>query len=150
MKSYTNDIFPQMWCWVSWLLNGWPGEWHSPVYFMYTVLLEEAPVNDEARLLECEAVSSLCFFCSRQVLGANALSPTDMGALSVVDHPDNRQCLSFLTSLDLNSCSAGESTSRNVSFLILHSPLTLSVLTFHIHVTICVFNNSFCAQDCLL
>ena len=25
-------------------------------------MLEEAPVNDEARLLECEAVSSLSFF----------------------------------------------------------------------------------------
>ena len=32
---------------------------------------------------------------SRLVLGTNTLSPTDVGALSVVAHPDNGQCLSL-------------------------------------------------------
>ena len=45
---------------------------------------------------------------------------------------------------------ADESTNSNVSFLFPHSPRTLSVLTFHIHVTTCVFTNSFSPQDCLL
>ena len=33
---------------------------------------------------------------SRLVLGANTFSPTEVGALSVVAHPDNEQSLSFL------------------------------------------------------
>ena len=32
----------------------------------------------------------------RLVLGANTISPTDVGALSVVGHPDDRQCLFLL------------------------------------------------------
>ena len=39
---------------------------------------------------------------SRLVLGANTLSPTEVGALSVVAHPDFEQCLSLLTSLGLH------------------------------------------------
>ena len=34
--------------------------------------------------------------CSWLVLGANTFSPTEVGALSVVAHPDIGQCLSFL------------------------------------------------------
>ena len=34
--------------------------------------------------------------CSRLVLGANTFSPTEVGALSVVAHPDIGQCLFFL------------------------------------------------------
>ena len=55
---------------------------------------------------------------------------------------------SFSLSSPLWTCTlAGESTSRNVSFLIPHSPRTLSVLTLHIHVTTCVFTNSSSPQD---
>ena len=54
-------------------------------------------------------------------------------------------------SLPLWTCIvADESTNSNVSFLIPHSPRTLLVLTFHIHVTTCVFTNSSSPQDCLL
>ena len=45
---------------------------------------------------------------------------------------------------------ADETTNSNVSFLFPHSPRTLSVFTFHIHVTTCVFTNTSSPQDCLL
>ena len=71
--SNPNLIFHQMWCWVSWLLNGLAGEWHSPVFFKSTTV----------------GKVRLCLL--GLVLGVGALSPTEVGALSVAAHPYDRQ-----------------------------------------------------------
>ena len=54
----------------------WPGEWHSPAIFKLTKEGGSGAV------------------CLQLVLVANNPGPTEVGALLVVAHPDNEQCLS--------------------------------------------------------
>ena len=45
-----------------------------------------------------------CSLTAGIILGTDTFSPTEVGALLVVAHPDNGQCLSFYFSLDLHCC----------------------------------------------